>query len=107
MKLKDYPQDITNPLSPAVKITQLNLKNEKTDGYSLGDVLLLQKYERELKELSWTKSQIELLSPAFYGRSGNSTKPMLCDVKCDPFFIKTDTFGYCKQCGKNLGYVRK
>lgn len=42
-----------------------------------------------------------------------STKPaivsntVLCEVKCDPFFIKTDMHGYCKQCGKNLGYVRK
>lgn len=57
-----------NTVLPAVKITQLNLKNATTDGYSLGDVLLLDKHERDLKELGWTKSQIELLSPNFYSR---------------------------------------
>lgn len=52
--------------STPVKIMQLNLKNSTTDGYSLGDVLLLGKYECELKECGWTKRQIELLSPNFY-----------------------------------------
>lgn len=32
---------------------------------------------------------------------------LLCDENCDPFFIKTDSYGYCKKCFKNLGYVRK
>lgn len=31
----------------------------------------------------------------------------VCNKKCDPFFIKTDIHGYCKQCNKYLGYVRK
>ena len=57
-----------NTLLPAVKITQLNLKNATTDGYSLGDALLLDKHERDLKALGWTKSQIEELSPNFYCR---------------------------------------
>ena len=55
-----------NTVLPAVKITQLNLKNATTDGYSLGDALLLDKHERDLKALGWTKSQIEELSPNFY-----------------------------------------
>ena len=37
----------------------------------------------------------------------NSSNTVLCDENCDPFFIKTDIYGYCKKCGKNLGYVRK
>ncbi len=57
-----------NTVLPAVKIMQINLKNVSTDGYSLGDALLLDKHERDLKELGWTKSQIELLSPNFYCR---------------------------------------
>lgn len=36
-----------------------------------------------------------------------SSNPVLCDENCDPFFIKTDEYGYCKKCYKNLGYVRK
>jgi hypothetical protein len=53
---------------PALKIMALNLKNYTTDGYSLGDALLLAKHEQELRELGWTKSQIEELSPNFYCR---------------------------------------
>ena len=34
-------------------------------------------------------------------------KTNVCEKKCDPFFIKTDIHGYCKQCNKYLGYVRK
>lgn len=29
-----------------------------------------------------------------------------CEQNCDPFFIKTDKYGMCLKCGKNLGYVR-
>lgn len=36
-----------------------------------------------------------------------SSNPVLCDENCDPFFIKTDEYGYCKKCFKNLGFVRK
>jgi hypothetical protein len=57
-----------NTVLPAVKIIQLNLKNATADGYSLGDALLLDKHERDLKALGWTKSQIEELSPNFYRR---------------------------------------
>lgn len=61
------PND-AKPVLPAVKIMALNTKNANTDGYSLGDVLLLDKYERDLRELGWTKSRIEELSPNFYSR---------------------------------------
>jgi hypothetical protein len=60
--------DSTKPVLPAVKITQLNEKNANTDGYSLGDALLLAKHERDLRELGWTTSRIEALSPNFYCR---------------------------------------
>lgn len=49
------------------KIKELSSKNETTDGYSLGDVLLLDKWEKELKEQDWSLSEIELLSPSYYG----------------------------------------
>lgn len=51
-----------------LKIKELNSKNETKDGYSLGDVLLLQHYESKLKDLSWTKEQIQLLSPSYYNK---------------------------------------
>jgi hypothetical protein len=57
-----------NTVLPAVKITQINIKNATNEGYSLGDALLLEQYERDLKALGWTKSQIEALSPNFYCR---------------------------------------
>ena len=57
-----------NTVLPAVKIIQLNLKNATTDGYSLGDALLLDKYELELRQLGWHQSRVEELSPNFYCR---------------------------------------
>jgi hypothetical protein len=49
------------------KIEKLNLKNANTDGWSLGDVLLLDKYEKELREdFGWTKEQTEALAPNYY-----------------------------------------
>ena len=47
------------------KITILNLKNASQE-YSLGDVLLLSKYEKDLKAIGWTKEQIEGISPNYY-----------------------------------------
>lgn len=61
------PND-AKPVLPAVKIMALNTKNANTDGYSLGDVILLAKHERDLRELGWTESRIEALSPNFYSR---------------------------------------
>jgi len=58
-----------NLLLPAViKIQALSKKNEQTDGYSLGDVLLLEKYEKELLHHGFTNEQLVELSPSYYGR---------------------------------------
>ena len=58
-----------NPVLPAViKIQALSKKNEQTDGYSLGDVLLLEKYEKELLHHRFTNEQLVELSPSYYGR---------------------------------------
>ena len=47
------------------KITILNLKNASKE-YCLGDVLLLDKYEKDLKIIGWTKDEIEGVSPNYY-----------------------------------------
>lgn len=47
------------------KIENLNNKNFNKE-YSLGDVLLLDKYEKELIKLGWSKKQLEKLSPNYY-----------------------------------------
>jgi hypothetical protein len=57
-----------NTVLPAVKITQLNTKNANANEWSLGDVLLLAKHERDLKELGWAIDDIEALAPNFYCR---------------------------------------
>jgi len=67
-KLKNVSPTFGNTVLPAVKIIQLNLKNATTDGYSLGDALLLDKYELELRQLGWHQSRVEELSPNFYCR---------------------------------------
>lgn len=48
------------------KIRKLNEKNETTEGYSLGDSLLLSKWENELKDSGMNETQIQNLSPNFY-----------------------------------------
>jgi hypothetical protein len=48
------------------RLQEISKKNEAKE-YSLGDVLLLDKFEKELKESGYTKSQIEALSPSYYG----------------------------------------
>lgn len=59
----------TNHLTQVLKIEALNKKNENTEEWSLGDVLLLTKYERELKEYyGWTKDRIQALTPNYYNR---------------------------------------
>jgi hypothetical protein len=58
-----------NLLLPAViKIQALSKKNEQTDGYSLGDILLLEKYEKELLHHGFKNEQLVELSPSYYGR---------------------------------------
>jgi hypothetical protein len=47
------------------KITKLNEKNAKNE-YSLGDVLLLDNYEKKLMAAGWTRKQVKELSPNYY-----------------------------------------
>jgi hypothetical protein len=49
-------------------LQELNFKNEQKDCYSLGDVLLLDKWEKDLKATGFSKDEIETLSPSYYGR---------------------------------------
>jgi len=50
------------------KIQELNSKNESKTEYSLGDVMLLDKWEKQLEALNYTRAEIEALSPSYYGR---------------------------------------
>jgi hypothetical protein len=61
--------NFAKPMLPAViKLQELNFKNEQKDGYSLGDVLLLDKWEKDLKANGFSKDEIEMLSPSYYAR---------------------------------------
>jgi hypothetical protein len=61
--------NFAKPMLPAViKLQELNKKNEQKDEYSLGDVLLLDKWEKQLEAMNYTRAEIEALSPSFYGR---------------------------------------
>jgi hypothetical protein len=54
-------------IRPVLKLEELNKKNESTDEWSLGDILLLTRFERELKEdFGWTKEQVQELTPNYY-----------------------------------------
>jgi len=49
------------------QIKRLNKKNETTDGYSLGDVLLLERFEKQLiNYCGYSKEAVEELSPSYY-----------------------------------------
>jgi len=50
------------------RLQEINEKNKHSDEYSLGDVLLLDKFEKELKESGLSNSEIELLSPSYYNQ---------------------------------------
>ena len=50
------------------KIQELNTKNKSKTEYSLGDVMLLDKWEKQLEALNYTRSEIEAMSPSFYVR---------------------------------------
>ena len=55
-------------LSPAL-MSKLNIAKGKNKGkkeYSLGDVLLLQKYEKILRENGYKEPQIQNYSPSYY-----------------------------------------
>jgi hypothetical protein len=61
--------NFAKPMLPAViKLEELNKKNEQKEEYSLGDVMLLDKWEKELKANGFSKTEIETLSPSYYGR---------------------------------------
>jgi hypothetical protein len=69
MSIEKENGNFAKPMLPAViKLQELNLKNEQKDEYSLGDVLLLEKWENELKANGFSKDEIERLSPSYYGR---------------------------------------
>jgi hypothetical protein len=64
-----YSGNFAKPMLPAViKLQELNKKNEQKDGYSLGDVLLLDKWEKDLEANGFSKDEIKILSPSYYGR---------------------------------------
>lgn len=63
------PAIVGNTLLPAViRLREINKKNEQKEGYSLGDVMLLDKYENELFAKGYSREYIESLSPSYYGR---------------------------------------
>jgi hypothetical protein len=69
MSTENENGNFAKPMLPAViKLQELNKKNEQKDGYSLGDVLLLDKWEKDLKASGFSMDEIELLSPSYYGR---------------------------------------
>lgn len=49
-----------------IKLREISKKNESRKEYSLGDVLLLVKFEKVLKDAGFSKSEIEALSPSYY-----------------------------------------
>lgn len=60
--------NFAKPILPAViKLQELNKKNEQKEEYSLGDIMLLDKWEKELKANGFSKTEIEALSPSYYG----------------------------------------
>jgi len=60
---------VGNTVLPAViRLQEINKKNEQKKEYSLGDVMLLDKYENELFARGYSREYIESLSPSYYGR---------------------------------------
>jgi hypothetical protein len=48
------------------RLQEISKKNEVIKEYSLGDVLLLNKFEKELEEYGYAREEIEALSPSYY-----------------------------------------
>ena len=48
------------------RLQEISKKNEEAKEYSLGDVLLLQRFEKELKDIGYTQEELERLSPSYY-----------------------------------------
>jgi len=53
-------------LPAVIKLQELSKRNEQKGGYSFGDVLLLEKLEKDLKANGFSKDEIERLSPSYY-----------------------------------------
>ena len=49
-----------------LRLQEISEKNKESKEYSLGDVLILDKYEKELSMSGYSKSAIEALSPSYY-----------------------------------------
>lgn len=60
--------DAKRVLPAVIRLQEINKKNEQKEGYSLGDVMLLDKYENELFAKGYSREYIESLSPSYYGR---------------------------------------
>jgi len=50
------------------KLLEISVKNEHTKEYSLGDVLLLDKFEKILYSKGYSKEEIVNLSPSYYNK---------------------------------------
>jgi hypothetical protein len=50
------------------KLLEISVKNEHTKEYSLGDVLLLDKFEKILYSKGYSKEEIINLSPSYYNK---------------------------------------
>jgi hypothetical protein len=48
------------------RLKEINNKNSETKGYSLGDVLIMDKYEKILRDCGWNKKDIAALSENYY-----------------------------------------
>lgn len=53
-------------MEATIRLKEISDKNKKNKEYPLGDVLLLNKYEKELKQRGYSKEQIEAFSPSYY-----------------------------------------
>lgn len=59
-------ETLTNIEKAKARLQEINTKNKNKKEYSLGDVMLLIKYEKELKDAGYSKKEIENLSPSYY-----------------------------------------
>jgi hypothetical protein len=51
------------------RLKEISKKNENTKEYSLGDVLLLERFEKQLIDYcKFTKEEVEQYSPSYYNK---------------------------------------
>ncbi len=48
------------------KLKEIDKKNKNNPDYSLGDILLIDKFERDLKLAGYSKKEIKSFSPGYY-----------------------------------------